>query len=107
MVYFIGAYGFRFLKVGHTSGGLAKRFSSLQIGNPEELCVYAVLDGGRVVEQEVHKRFARNHERGEWYRHSGDFKTWLLGLGRHPRRREVLYLRSDRTPVPDHLWSAR
>lgn len=82
-VYFVGPWGFRVIKIGFAVDW-AERLRALQIGNPDELRLYALIPGSLELEAELHRRFASQWIRGEWFRNLGDLKTYLAGLQRHP-----------------------
>jgi hypothetical protein len=71
-VYFIGMHertGKRFVKIGWTIGNPHARMQELQVGNPYELTLLAVIpEAERQLEFVVHQRFDRLRVRGEWFR---------------------------------------
>jgi hypothetical protein len=71
VVYLIGD-GEHF-KIGtSTKSRLSSRFSSIQTGNPQELKVYGVLDGGVGLERKLHRKFSGLRLHGEWFRYSDE-----------------------------------
>ena len=44
-----------------------RRLASLQIDNPQEMCIRAVALGGSVAERLLHNHFAEHRIRGEWF----------------------------------------
>jgi hypothetical protein len=68
MIYFIQSGRSDFVKVGHCAGKPRARLGQLQVGNPEELRLIAVKEGGAREEAVFHERFAHLHVRGEWFR---------------------------------------
>ena len=76
-IYFIGTWGFKELKIGHTGGPLAPRLSALQIGNPCELRPYVVMGGSRADEKALHALFRPYLIRGEWFSHEGVLREYI------------------------------
>lgn len=68
-VYFVKSG--HFVKIG-TSKNFISRLSELQVGNPEKLKILGRIFGDRTTEKKLHKRFAKHHHRGEWFRLEGD-----------------------------------
>jgi hypothetical protein len=68
-VYFVGASGSPYVKIGFCkSGGIKGRLATLQIGCPLELRLLGLVSGcGRDHEQTLHNRFAATRHRGEWF----------------------------------------
>jgi hypothetical protein len=64
----------KYVKIGITIN-LDMRLSALQM--PVELTLYALLDGGRREENELHARFAGYRLRGEWFRKEGELAEWI------------------------------
>jgi hypothetical protein len=73
-VYVIG-FG-PYVKIGITTN-LDTRLAQLQV--PEALVTYALLEGWRSVELELHQRFAKYRLRGEWFKNEGDLSEWISG----------------------------
>jgi hypothetical protein len=67
-VYFIG-YPNGSVKIG-VSGDPRRRLADLQRSTPEPLELLAVAQGDHAVEALLHKVFAPDHVRGEWFRRS-------------------------------------
>lgn len=78
-IYFLQNGRRKIIKIGFTRdhGG---RFASLQMANPDELKVLATIRGTRLLEAELHKRFAKFTVRGEWFRLEGDLAKYVAGL---------------------------
>lgn len=66
MIYFIQTDDNRFIKIGRARD-VEKRFQALQIGHPGTLKILAVHQGDVAEERIIHKRFAANKVRGEWF----------------------------------------
>lgn len=66
LVYVIEAVGLNVVKIGSTND-LAKRLSMLQVGCPALLRVVLTLDGDKMLECDLHQRFAKICVRGEWF----------------------------------------
>lgn len=54
------------IKIGHAENP-KQRLSLLQSGNPQELRVTRVVEGGYKVEQQLHRIFSEHRIRGEWF----------------------------------------
>jgi hypothetical protein len=70
VIYFIRSCHAGPVKIGYVADeyALDARLGSLQVANPEELYVDAVLPGDRDQERALHERFAPGRIRGEWFR---------------------------------------
>ena len=66
-IYFIRAQGKRAVKIGHAANP-RRRLYSLQIGSSLPLSLVALLDGDRKEEADLHRRFASQRIRGEWFK---------------------------------------
>src|SRR4051812_35101412 len=67
MIYFIQSGRSEFVKIGHCAGNPRMRLGQLQVGNPEELRLIAVKEGGVQEEIAFHQRFDHLRIRGEWF----------------------------------------
>lgn len=68
VVYVIQAVDGGPVKIGHsTRQGVVKRLRSLQTGNPRQLVVRALFDGGMWLENAMHEFFADARLVGEWF----------------------------------------
>lgn len=70
-VYFLHDEIAEAVKIGHTVD-LAHRASSVQGGNPRELVLLGAVPGGVSEEQRLHRLFADERLRGEWFRATDD-----------------------------------
>lgn len=78
MIYFVAAMEIDRVKIGHTAGEDAgPRIAALQTGCPCDLTLVACLPGGLRVERELHRQFAAQRFRGEWFRLSGPVREFL------------------------------
>lgn len=68
-VYFIQAEGGGPIKIGTSfcGGGLSSRIGSLQTGNPQQLVVRRVVEGGIETEKAIHAIFDGARLWGEWF----------------------------------------
>lgn len=66
MIYFIAAPDFGAVKIG-LAVNPQKRLSSIQSSCPCDLKLLAVCFGDREVEQALHRQFAQDRRRGEWF----------------------------------------
>lgn len=65
-----------FVKIGRAND-IGRRLSELRIGNPFDLRVLHVIEGGNALEREMRCRFVALHHRYEWFRYEGELKDWL------------------------------
>ncbi len=70
-IYFIRQKGTNLVKIGWAKDPVA-RMATLQTGSPHEFELMAVGEGGAKEEHALHRRFADDHVRGEWFRMSGE-----------------------------------
>jgi hypothetical protein len=67
VVYFVSAGDDGPIKVGFTTGKLARRLADLQLSSPVRLRVVWAIRGGRAKEREVHLKLAAHRLHGEWF----------------------------------------
>lgn len=78
MIYFIHSPIQNKVKIGKaTKGKLHSRLMGIQIGNPDELVVLGVMDGGRKEERQLHLLFRHLHVRGEWFKYEAELKEFI------------------------------
>lgn len=78
MIYFLRSQCANgFIKIG-IARDLEPRINGLQAGSPYRLKLVRVLAGGRREERALHKVFAADHYRGEWYRPSEALIAFLI-----------------------------
>lgn len=69
---------------GHVKIGLSGapwvRFAKMRVDCPGDLFLRAILPGERADEQALHRRFAAQRLRGEWFRAEGPLAEWIVGL---------------------------
>ena len=75
-VYFIRCN--EYVKIGVTCLPPDDRLKALQIGNPYELSIELLVDGGHDVEGELHDMFSAARVRGEWFRAPPEEVTYML-----------------------------
>lgn len=83
-VYFIAAYWGAPVKIGWAAVP-ERRLRELQIANHAELRIIAAVPGSKEDEREMHRWFAPQRHRGEWFcwtQELGDFLVWLARDGR-------------------------
>lgn len=88
-VYFIGACGADMVKIGTIVdiGTIEGRLSRLQTGCPYPLMLLFIISpAGRREESKMHRWFAAEHFRGEWYRYRGELKEFLTLSQREPQQ---------------------
>lgn len=74
-VYFLECNS-HFVKIGWSTDVLA-RMNSLRASNPYPLEISALLDGGRDLEQRLHREFASLRTNGEWFVFAGSLQRFL------------------------------
>jgi hypothetical protein len=57
------------VKIGYTTN-LGSRLRSYRTGSPHEIQVQHVRSGSREAEQALHRKFANDHIKGEWFKRS-------------------------------------
>lgn len=75
MIYFIQCETGE-IKIGYTGGDPQARLETLSVGNPHKLTLLAAMEGGQDHEATLHRLFAAEHVRGEWFKPSEE----LLGI---------------------------
>ncbi len=71
------------LKIG-VATTVSGRIGALQNGNPEEVKLLTCVPGDEELEARLHKRFAKLHVRGEWFRYEGALLEYVQSL---PKRK--------------------
>lgn len=72
LIYYIGcAETFR-LKIGYTSGPPEKRLKALRTGTPTPIYLMAIHPGTPEDERRLHRQFAVDRVRGEWFQMSAE-----------------------------------
>ncbi|ASK88483.1 GIY-YIG nuclease family protein [Sphingorhabdus sp. SMR4y] len=79
-VYFIQCELTKLVKIGFSESYPTKRMRGLQTGSGGKLHLIAFIKTTFDREGELHRRFAEQHERGEWFRLEGDLADWLMEL---------------------------
>lgn len=79
-VYFIRCAKTKLVKIGFTESYPTNRLRQLQTGSGGKLHLLAFITARASRERDLHRQFAAQHERGEWFRLEGDFAEWLLEL---------------------------
>lgn len=90
VVYFLGG-PCGHIKIGFASD-IRSRMRELQVGNPEELTLYAYWPGTMADEALAHKRFYLSRIRGEWFSRSGDLIRTVMSLQAAAARRAGISL---------------
>ncbi len=78
-VYFVQARHLGLIKIGF-SGNPQKRLNSLKTGSPDELNILKVIKGSPRLEAELHRRFASDRVRGEWFKPSAALLSFIQTL---------------------------
>jgi hypothetical protein len=81
LVYFIQSTNGGPVKIGYVSsaGCLQSRVAALQTGSPYPLKVLRAIPGDRIVEAELHARFAGCRVSGEWFLPAPELSAYLTG----------------------------
>jgi len=74
-VYFIGDQ--EHVKIGFTGGSALRRLDQLQTGNPRQLILYGVIEGGRSLEKRLHEHFDIYRVEGEWFRLTEEIRACM------------------------------
>lgn len=78
MIYFIQEKNDKeYVKIGVTTLRMDRRLTNLQVGNPRELEIVLVLRGMYDLEHKLHRYFAEEHVRGEWFRCSERLQAFI------------------------------
>ena len=78
-----------FVKIG-TSTQMLGRISSMRTNSPYEIEVLGSVAGGVEFERRLHKRFSKQHHRGEWFRLDTEMKSELSIMISYRSRPEVV-----------------
>lgn len=78
-VYFLFAEESNLIKIGSTKD-VERRFCQIQCGSPEKLWIITALCALPCFEDFLHRRFAHDRVRGEWFRPSDDLADFILKL---------------------------
>ena len=65
------------VKIGYTAVDPKKRMVALQTGNPNNLHLFAVIEGSERMEQWLHVMFRDYRLFGEWFQFSGPIKYYI------------------------------
>jgi Meiotically up-regulated gene 113 len=65
------------VKIGFTGGSIEERIHALQCGNPFRLCLIMALEGGKDLEQHLHRKFAASRCHGEWFYPTEDLRAFI------------------------------
>jgi hypothetical protein len=76
VVYFLAAGAADIVKIGFTTN-LDGRIRSLKTGSPTDVEVLLAITGTMTTERELHKRFAADRLRGEWFRRSAPIEAFI------------------------------
>lgn len=100
-VYFIRAKASGLIKIGY-SGNVEARLSQLQTGSAETLELAAVVEGPPELERALHRAYAEERFRGEWFRPSMRLRTLVEGVRGERETRVYLF---DGLPAPTDDWN--
>src|SRR5579863_3011610 len=74
-VYVVGFGSYIKIRTSKTARG--RRIRNLQTSIPEKLVTYAHLEGGRELEEVLHRKFRMYRLLGEWFSKCGDVAEWI------------------------------
>lgn len=80
IIYFIKSSNNHEVKIGFTSGDVAKRMSTLQTSHPYKLELLATIPGDTKFESELHNTFQQHRLRGEWFKPHPDVMTYVSNI---------------------------
>lgn len=82
MIYFIENRRANTIKIGYASGvgGPEKRRKMLQTGCSDPLHLIGSIEGCEAEERKLHRRFARHHVRGEWFKACDELREGIERL---------------------------
>ena len=103
MIYFITQQNHKFVKIGYTRD-IDTRLSSLQVGNPYKLDVYAVIKGDSFQEWWFQKKFQAHRIRGEWFIFHDDIRKAVDTIVKDTAARVDAY---NDLPQPETLDNGR
>lgn len=75
-VYFIESKDSGLVKIGYSKRP-KDRFNAIKTMSPEHLNLIGVIPGGKSEEAELHKKFERHREHGEWFRKVPELATFI------------------------------
>lgn len=80
-VYFLYAQTVNLMKIG-TSRDPEKRILSVRLISPVPVEVFAIMEGGRDLESQLHDKFHHLHSHGEWFHATQELRNFaaLSGL---------------------------
>lgn len=69
VVYFVKVEGQNIFKIGYCATDLNKRMNLLRIGNPYRIGIFGIINSlcAQIVEKTLHRQFAKQRMRGEWF----------------------------------------
>jgi hypothetical protein len=90
-IYFV-TDGSGYVKIGHTSGSVNDRITTLQVANPRTLELIAAIacEDVRVVERHIHLRFQDRWHMGEWFRVSKREVMHCVRVYEHNKRQKTM-----------------
>ncbi len=83
-VYFIK--GGEAVKIGRSTKPY-ERVTGLATSNHQKLELLATTPGGAAEEKALHKRFAKHHIKGEWFRYCPEIAKFIAGISRKKKRK--------------------
>jgi len=85
-VYFILDEKSNAVKIGHTKGPIVDRIVEIQVGNPNELRIIAVIPEWSSIkhrEKRLHRKFKDLNTRGEWFRYEDEIRSFIQNLPKY------------------------
>lgn len=103
-VYFIQSAGSGLVKIGFTRD-IEKRFSALQTGSGNRLLLLRYIDGGLRTERWLHRHYASNRVRGEWFKFCETMLT-IVPPDELPEVKQITIRRDVRLSLRERLNDA-
>ena len=99
-IYFIGSEGGP-VKIGYCKdhNGIKIRMRGLQSASPQQLKILATIEGGLEKERELHKQFAAERLKGEWFKSDKKLLDYIGSLPLQMQRKRGRP-RTGRNPQP-------
>lgn len=76
-VYFFGMEGSNLIKIGFTGTSLNRRYRAVRQGCPAELIPIGYFRAARRHEKELHRKFSKHRNKGEWFGNDGEISTFI------------------------------
>lgn len=96
LIYFVLAEGLELIKIGYTTAGFKARLAVIQTGSPVPIKPLVVWKSRTMTdERNLHNRFRRWRQHGEWYDYAIEIRGYLEDLRRYRRNEITLFIPDD------------